>query len=137
MVEHVIGGTGARRLRFAIAAGLLAICAAQGAAADTMRDPTVPSGSSWTTPHGTASSTGPVLQSVMISPGLRVVVISGQAVKLGEKYGDSQVVRITESEVVLQGRGGSQTLKLYPGVEKRVVSRSEQKAKYDGMKGNQ
>jgi MSHA biogenesis protein MshK len=137
MVEHVIGGSGARRLRLAIAAGLLAICAVQGAAADNLRDPTVPSGAPGMTPYGAPVSSGPVLQSIMISPGLRVAVISGQAVRLGEKYGDSVVVKITESEVVLHGSAGSQTLKLYPGVEKRVVSRSEQKAKYDGMKGNQ
>jgi MSHA biogenesis protein MshK len=107
------------------AASLLAIAAAGTVGAETLPDPTMPSTGGYVAGRAPVAS-GPVLQSVLISPGRRVAVISGQAVKLGEKYGDSQVVKITESEVVLQGESGSQTLRLYPGVEKKLTSRAEQ-----------
>jgi MSHA biogenesis protein MshK len=95
------------------------------AGAENLPDPTQPATPGSVTSGGAVVSSGPVLQSVMISTGRRVAVISGQAVKLGEKYGDLQVIRITESEVVLQGEGGTQTLRLYPGVEKKLTSRAE------------
>ena len=34
-------------------------------------------------------------------------------------FGDRRVIRITESEVTMQGNAGLQTLKLFPGIEKR------------------
>jgi MSHA biogenesis protein MshK len=64
---------------------------------------------------------GTMLQSVMISPTQRSAIISGVVVKLGEKYGDAVLVRVAESEVVLKSGGVQQVLKLYPGVEKRVI----------------
>lgn len=67
---------------------------------------------------GTAAATGPVLQSVMIKPGHRTAVIGGQLLAEGDLFGDARLVKISESEVVLSGPGGAQTLKLFPGVEK-------------------
>jgi MSHA biogenesis protein MshK len=107
------------------AIGLLAIAASGSAAAENLPDPTMPSTGGYVAQSRATVASGPTLQSVMISPSRRVAVISGQAVKLGEKYGDSQVVKITESEVVLQNESGSQTLRLYPGVEKKLTSRTE------------
>lgn len=71
--------------------------------------------------HQTVSS-GPVLQSVLISSGRKVAIIGGQTVNLGEKFGDARVTKITESEVTLTGSNGVQTLKLFPGLEKSVAS---------------
>jgi len=61
---------------------------------------------------------GPVLQSVMISPTQRTAIINGALVKLGEKYGDAVLIRVTESEVVLRSGGVNRVLKLYPRVDK-------------------
>ena len=62
------------------------------------------------------------LQSVMISPTSKTAIISGVAVKLGEKYGDAVLVKVAENEVVLKSGATSQVLKLYPGVEKRYTA---------------
>jgi MSHA biogenesis protein MshK len=61
------------------------------------------------------------LQSVMISPTQSAAIINGVMVRLGEKYGDAVLVRVTESEVVLRSGGAQQVLKLHPGVEKREI----------------
>jgi MSHA biogenesis protein MshK len=63
---------------------------------------------------------GPRLESVLIAPDRRVAVISGQQVRLGDKFGDGQVVRITASEVVIRGADAVETLKLFPEAEKRL-----------------
>jgi MSHA biogenesis protein MshK len=69
-----------------------------------------------------AATTGPVLQSVLISPQRKMAIISGKTLKLGEKFGKSQLVSITETEVVLQNGKEVQTLKLFPDVQKRLNS---------------
>ena len=99
--------------------------AAWAATADTLPDPTRPPASlgSLGQGDGAASVSGPVLQSVLISSKQKSAIISGQTVKLGEKFGDARVVRIAESEVVLRSGKDMQTLKLFPDVEKRLVSR--------------
>ena len=104
-------------------AGALLAWAAQGAPfADPMRPPDaggpVPSG----------SSLGPRLESVLIAPDRRIAVISGQQVRLGGKYGEGQVVRITESEVVIRNAEGMETLKLLPEAEKRPRARRDMRA---------
>jgi MSHA biogenesis protein MshK len=69
-----------------------------------------------------------VLQSVMISASGAAAIISGQTVKLGQKYGDAVLVKVAESEVVLKDASGVQVLKLYPGVEKRSAAAPAPKA---------
>jgi MSHA biogenesis protein MshK len=69
-----------------------------------------------------AATPGPVLQSVLISPQRKIAIISGKTLRVGEKFGDSRVVSITESEVVLQNGRAQQTLKLFPDVRKRLTS---------------
>lgn len=81
-----------------------------------MPDPTRPP-PQFNAAEGEAVSTGPVLQSVKISPTERSAIIGGDLVKLGGKYGDARVVKITEREVVLRSAAGIQTLKMYPDVE--------------------
>lgn len=94
------------------------------ALAQAMSDPTRPPTGYAEADAGTAAS-GLVLQSVMISPTLKAVIINGEMVKLGEKFGSARLVKITESEVVLKDGEESQVLKLYPGVEKRAVEKPE------------
>jgi MSHA biogenesis protein MshK len=66
-----------------------------------------------------SSSLGaPRLESVLIAPDRRVAVISGQQVTLGGKVGVGEVVRITETEVVIRGAEGLETLKLFPELKR-------------------
>lgn len=102
---------------------LLALCCATHLRAEALVDPTRPPASLDALEAGGARAvSGPVLQSVLISPGRMVAIISGQAVKLGEKYGEARVVQITEGAVVLRSGKELQTLKLFPDVEKRMAS---------------
>jgi hypothetical protein len=63
---------------------------------------------------------GRQLQSVLLSSGRKIAVIDGNAVALGGMLGDARVVKITETEVVLKTGEETETLKLYPGVDKRM-----------------
>lgn len=88
--------------------------------AETMTDPTRPP-LSISAPDGRVETTGrPVLQSIIIAGQRRSAVIDGQRVDLHGRFGDAEVVQITESDVVLRSPGGTEILKLYPGVEKAV-----------------
>lgn len=73
-------------------------------------------------------SAGARLESVLIAPDRRVAVIGGQQVRLGEKFRDGRVVRITESEVVIRTAEGTETLKLFPEVDKRPRARRGKEA---------
>lgn len=88
--------------------------------AENLPDPTRPPASFSAVPtnNPVVLTSGPVLQSVLISPGRMVAIISGQTVKLGGKIGEAQVVKITESEVVLRSGKETQTLKLFPDIKK-------------------
>lgn len=63
------------------------------------------------------------LQSVLISAGRRRAVIDGKTVSVGDKVGDATVVRILGSAVVLRRAQGSETLKLFPAVDKTLLRR--------------
>jgi len=120
---------GARRpaLRF-VSWCAVACMAAPGAMAQVMIDPTRPPPGVYA-PESAEKATGaPVLQSVMITPTARTAIIGGEEVKLGAKFGDARVIKITETEVVLRTTGGTETLKMYPGVEIKAVQ-PPQKAK--------
>jgi len=98
----------------------LALLAPGMALAQVGIDPTRPPDAVGATDAGAGDGGGGMtLQSVMISPTSKTAIISGVAVKLGEKYGDAVLVKVAESEVVLRSGATSQVLKLYPGVEKR------------------
>ncbi len=89
--------------------------------AQALIDPTRPPSAVATedTAMGQISTTGPVVQSVLISSRRVEAIISGQTVKVGDKVGDAKVVKITENEVVLRNGKDSQELKLFPNIEKR------------------
>lgn len=110
----------------AIALGLLcgALAAAPWALAQGFIDPTRPS-SVPASPQGAHTAdyvAGPVLQSVLIAPGRRVAIISGQTVRLGETFGAARLEKISAGEVVLRTGTKLQTLKLFPGFEKQPGS---------------
>jgi MSHA biogenesis protein MshK len=86
------------------------------ATAQALTDPTRPPGM-LESESGNVPNAAPVLQSVMISPSARTAIIGGETVRLGGRYGEARVVKITEGEVVLRTAGGTEILKMYPGVE--------------------
>ena len=92
-------------------AAMLSACALT-VCAQIMNDPTrPPAGATANAPDGTIATAGtPVLQSVMISPTQRSAIINGELVKLGARYGDARVIRITENEVILRSPAGDGAL---------------------------
>lgn len=75
-----------------------------------------------TLPAADATAAPPVatgLQTILRRKGARpAVIINGQYVELGGKVGDARLVQINESEVILQGPGAREELRLTPAVEK-------------------
>jgi MSHA biogenesis protein MshK len=110
----------ARRIN-AMAMTLL-LLSAFGAGAQALRDPTRPPGDSGVAGEDAAPAASR-LQSVLISSGRRVAVISGQAVPLGGMVGEARVVKITETEVVLKKGDETEVLKMHPDVDKEPVKR--------------
>ena len=87
-----------------------------------MNYPTRPPTAVFSNDHGdTGATAGPVLQSVMISPAGSSAIIGGERVKLGGKYGDARVVKITANEVVLRSASGTEILRMYPDVNMKAV----------------
>ncbi|MBI4190030.1 MAG: MSHA biogenesis protein MshK [Betaproteobacteria bacterium] len=90
--------------------------------AQVLNDPTRPPAIFFSGATGEAGAVAaPLLQSVMISPTERSAIIGGERVKQGGKYGDARVIRITESEVVLRSASGTETLRMYPDIEMKLV----------------
>lgn len=99
--------------------------AAHAASPENLPDPTRPPASLDSPDVAPVVASGPVLQSVLIAPGRKVAVISGQSVQVGDRVGDARVARIAEGEAVLVRDGKSQTLKLFPGLEKRRTGKAQ------------
>lgn len=118
------------KMIFRLSGGLaLALLATSWAAAEGLPDPTrPPSGLAGSAAGGMAEEEkGPVLQSVLISSGRKSAIIGGQVVSLGEKFGEARVVKITESEVVLQTGTTREVLRLFPEVNKRQAGTIRQR----------
>lgn len=101
-----------------IAAGLLWVLLAGAAHCAPFADPTRPPAAIEPGDLASRSPGAPRLESVLIAPDRRVAVISGQQVTLGGKVGVGEVVRITETEVVIRGAEGLETLKLLPELKR-------------------
>ena len=56
-----------------------------------------------------------------LGPRFHTAIIGGEMVKLGGKYGDARVIKITESEVVLRSATGTETLRMYPDVTMKPI----------------
>lgn len=92
--------------------------------AQTLADPTRPPNMVMEPSTNAEIFTGPVLQSVLISPNRRVAIISGQTVALNGKYGEQTLIKVTETEVVLSNGKELQTLKLFPDFDKKLIRAS-------------
>lgn len=82
-------------------------------------DPTRPPNFASMNQDAATEPAGPRLESVLIAPDRRLAVISGQQYRMGDKYGEGRIVRITESEVAIRNGEAVEVLKLFPGIEKR------------------
>ncbi len=91
------------------------------AVAQGLSDPTRPPGGQSESSVEAVGSSGPVLQSVMLSPSRKVAVISGEMVALGGRYGAAKLVRLSETEAVLKNGADVTVLRLHPLVEKRAA----------------
>jgi MSHA biogenesis protein MshK len=105
-----------RAILAALALGPLAVQA-------QLADPTRPPAAAAPGMPDDAALGGRQLQSVLLSGGRKLAVIDGSVVPLGGSIGDARVVRITETEVVLKSGEETETLKLYPSVEKQAIRR--------------
>jgi MSHA biogenesis protein MshK len=105
------------------------LCGMTEAMAQALPDPTKPPSVIAVPLQGTAAAatSGPVLQSVLLSPLRTEAIISGQRVKLGEKFGESVLIKVAEGEVVLRNGSELQTLKLYPAIDMQAVARPDSK----------
>ena len=104
---------------------------APAALAQGLADPTRPPSASAQGGPDDALPAGRQLQSVLLSGGRKIAVIDGNMVALGGMLGDARVVRITETEVVLKTGEETETLKLFPGVDKQAVKRGVRRARTD------
>lgn len=68
-----------------------------------------------------APAPGPVLQSILIADTHAEAIISGKLVRPGDHIALGKIVKISESEVTVRTNAGLQTLKLFPGIEKRYA----------------
>jgi MSHA biogenesis protein MshK len=104
----------------ALLASLNAVCLA--AAPEPAADPTRPPAEVGAGSPTSASSTGPVLQSVIVGRGRRpAAIIGGQRVELGGSFGDAILIRVSETEVQLRGPAGLLVLRMTPEAVKRPL----------------
>ena len=108
---------------------VLALCIAAPAAAQSeFADPTRPPLGVTIAAEEQPQVATAVLQSVLIpDKGKPSAIIGGQQVRLGERYGESRLTRLTEREAVLVGPDGTTRLPLTPGVSKTETRAPTQK----------
>ena len=113
----------AHRLARLVAIPMLLLAGATAFAQADLADPTRPPAGLVAEATSSEAVTGPVLQSVLIPrKGRAVAVIGGQPVRLGEMYGESRLIKLTEREAVLEGPSGVERLLLTPGIEKTNIT---------------
>jgi len=85
-----------------------------------LADPTRPPNLSGL-PFGTelAVPSGPVLQSIVLSPVRRLALIDGKLIGIGDRVGAATLVGIDFDSVRLREGGGTKVVKLLPEVQKR------------------
>ena len=97
----------------------LVVLALPLAARAQLADPTRPPADILEAASESGVAAGPVLQSVLIPEnGRPLAVIDGLLVRLGERYRESRLIKLTEREAVLDGPAGIDRLRLTPDVEK-------------------
>lgn len=99
-------------------AGLAWVAAVHAQGADPTRPAGIMAGGT-DAGAGASTPTETGVQTVIIRPGGKSsAVINGQHVVVGGKFGEKRVLKISETEVVLKGESGRETLKVTPSIEK-------------------
>ncbi len=105
---------------------IAAVCLpALSVTAQELADPTRPATAPLAAGVVSAQS-GPVLQWVYVSPSRLEAMISDRVVHVGDRLGKAQVVKISESGVVLRSASGLQTLRLFQGMDKKSEAGEKQ-----------
>lgn len=101
----------------------LALFALAGtASAQVLADPTRPPNLAGLSPGGEiAPPSGPVLESIVLSPQRRLALINGKLAGIGDRIGAATLVAIEIDSVRLREGAGTRVLKLLPEVLKRDV----------------
>jgi MSHA biogenesis protein MshK len=127
MAEHLI-----RILARATATcGVLVATGVASGAAMAQADPTRPPDSSGAQPTGggtVASMQTFEVKSILLSGRRTEALIGDKFVRIGDAVGNAHVVKISEGEVVLRNENGLRTLKLFPGIEKRIIAAEDGRA---------
>lgn len=123
-IKAATGRGAAAFVRFSLCLGCLLPLAC---GAENLQDPTRPPAGLFQPQENAAVAVArrPQLQSVQISGGRRSAIISGQRVVVGDRFGNARVVGMNENQVVLKSGSGLQTLRLFPGVDKRILIRTQ------------
>jgi MSHA biogenesis protein MshK len=111
----------------------LSLCIPQIAAAESLPDPTRPAidlsgGAGAVADIATFEAAPRGLQSTIISPQYRAAIINGVTVRLGDTVGDSRLVEVRESSVVLQNAQGRRVMELFPKVNIKMNDAAQQKS---------
>ena len=130
MVNCLMSICDLHRICYAVLLLLLGVPMAGVQAQTVVADPTAPPAGFSASAMESMEVTGPVLQSVKIpKKGKPLALIGGQEVKLGELYGDSRLIKLTEREAGLEGPSGVEHLMLTPGIEKTNITKKSPAAK--------
>jgi len=100
------------------------LCCVGAVAAQDLRDPTVPPLSAGLTPPSAATDPGAAdisTVSVVIRDGVPRMVVGTRLYAQGQKFGNTQIERITESEVWLLENGSVRKVPIFSGVERRAT----------------
>ena len=126
MAQHLNAGHARRTWCALVLLAMPATLALAQGVADPTRPPDAPSLSGIAVPGAAgagapAPGSGPILQSILIAGTHAEAIISGKVVRPGDQVATGKVVRISDSDVTVSTNAGLQTLKLFPGIEKRYV----------------
>lgn len=100
------------------------LCWVSAVAAQDLRDPTVPPLAAGLTPPSAATDPGDAdirTVSVVIREGVPRLVVGTRLYAQGQKFGNTQIERITDSEVWLLENGSVRKVPIFSGVERRAT----------------
>ena len=98
---------------------LATLAAAKPVSAQVLGDPTRPPNfSGLSLGAAAATPSGPVLQSIVLSPRRRLALIDGKLIGIGDRVGGATLVAIEIDSVRLQEGRGTKVVKLLPDVRK-------------------
>lgn len=124
-----------RMLIAALAMGGAAPVAGQSALPDPMRPPSAVDAASATSgPANVLPGTNGLQTIILHRKGKPLAVINGETVELGGKLGEARLVKLSETEAVLQGPQGREVLRLTPAAGKKAPAAVPPKSAAQGKR---